>query len=126
MEQIIRIGMDTSKHVFQLHGVNAAEEPVLRKKLRRKEMVEFFGKLPPTIVAIEACGGSHHWARELQSLGHEVKMLPPQYVKPDREFTPAGAAFRQGGNSSSLYVFSDSSRYLGLPIAVRWPWVPDG
>ena len=82
MEQITRIGMDTSKHVFQLHGVNAAEEPILRKKLRRKEMVEFFGKLPPTVVAIEACGGSHHWARELQLLGHVVKMLPPQYVKP--------------------------------------------
>ena len=82
MEQITRIGMDTSKHVFQLHGVNSAEQPVLRKKLRRKEMVEFFGRLPPTVVAIEACGGSHHWARELQSLGHAVKMLPPQYVKP--------------------------------------------
>ncbi len=82
MEQITRIGMDTSKYVFQLHGVNSAEEPVLRKKLRRKEMVEFLGKIPPTVVAIEACGGPHHWARELQSLGHEVKMLPPQYVKP--------------------------------------------
>ena len=82
MEQIIRIGMDTSKHVFQLHGVNATEQPVLRKKLRRKDMVAFFDKLPPTVVAIEACGGSHHWARELQLLGHEVKMLPPQYVKP--------------------------------------------
>jgi transposase len=82
VEQIIRVGMDTSKHVFQLHGVNAAEEPILRKKLRRKEMVDFFGKLPPTVVAIEACGGSHHWARALQSLGHEVKILPPQYVKP--------------------------------------------
>jgi len=81
VEQIIRVGMDTSKHVFQLHGVNAAEEPILRKKLRRKEMVDFFGKLPPTVVAIEACGGSHHWARALQSLGHAVKMLPPQYVK---------------------------------------------
>ncbi|SCW64408.1 Transposase, partial [Sphingobium faniae] len=81
MEQIIRIGMDTSKHVFQLHGVNAAEEPVLRKKLRRKEMQDFFTKLPPTVVAIEACGGSHHWARQLQRLGHEVRMLPPQYVK---------------------------------------------
>ena len=56
MEQIIRIGMDTSKHVFQLHGVNAAEAPVLRKKLRRKEMVAFFEKLAPTVIAIEACG----------------------------------------------------------------------
>ena len=82
MDQIIRIGMDTSKHVFQLHGVNAAEEPVLRKKLRRKEMVAFFGKLPPTVVAIEACGGSHHWARLLQSFGHEVKLIAPQLVKP--------------------------------------------
>ncbi len=82
MEEITRIGMDTSKHVFQLHGVNAGEEPVLRKKLRRKEVAAFFEKLPPAVVAIEACGGSHHWARQLQSLGHEVKMLAPQYVKP--------------------------------------------
>lgn len=82
MEQIIRIGMDTSKHVFQLHGVNAAEEVVLRKKLRRKEMVAFFEKVPTTVIAIEACGGSHHWARLLRSLGHEVKLIPPQYVKP--------------------------------------------
>ena len=63
MDQIIRIGMDTSKHIFQLHGVNAAEEPVLRKKLRRKEMVTFFEKLAADVIAIEACGGSHHWAR---------------------------------------------------------------
>ncbi|HWJ18545.1 MAG TPA: IS110 family transposase [Geobacterales bacterium] len=82
MEQIIRIGMDTSKHVFQLHGVNAAEVPVLRKKLRRKEMVAFFEKLAPTVIAIEACGASHHWARLLQSFGHTVKLIPPQLVKP--------------------------------------------
>ena len=63
MEKIIRIGLDTSKHVFQLHGVDAEEEPVLRKKLRRKEMVAFFQKLAPTVIAIEACGGSHHLAR---------------------------------------------------------------
>ena len=82
MEQIIRIGMDTSKHVFQLHGVNAAEQPVLRKKLRRSEMIAFFEKLPATIVAIEACGSSHHWARLLATFGHEVKLIAPQYVKP--------------------------------------------
>jgi transposase len=62
--------MDTSKHIFQLHGVDAAEAPVLRKKLRRKEMVAFFEKLAPTVIAIEACGASHHWARLLQSVGH--------------------------------------------------------
>ena len=82
MDQISRIGMDTSKHIFQLHGVNAAEAPVLRKKLRRKEMVAFFEKLAPTVIAIEACGASHHWARLLQSTGHSVKLIPPQLVKP--------------------------------------------
>jgi transposase len=74
--------MDTSKHVFQLHGVNAAEEPILRKKLRRQDMVAFFTKLPPTMIGIEACGGSHHWARLLQSLGHQVKLIAPQLAKP--------------------------------------------
>jgi transposase len=62
--------------------VNAAEAPVLRKKQRRKEMMAFFEKLPPTVIAIEACGASHHWARLLQSFGHTVKLIPPQLVKP--------------------------------------------
>jgi transposase len=74
--------MDTSKHIFQLHGVDAAEAPILRKKLRRKDMMVFFAKLPPTVVAIEACGASHHCAGELQSLGHSVKLIAPQLVKP--------------------------------------------
>ena len=82
MDHIIRIGMDTSKHVFQLHGVNAAEEPVLRRKLRRNDMVVFFERLAPTIIAIEAAGASHHWARLLRSFGHEVKLIAPQLVKP--------------------------------------------
>ncbi len=75
MDQISRIGMDTSKHIFQLHGVNKAEAPILRKKLRRKDMVAFFEKLAPTVISIEACGASHHWARLLQSFGHSVKLL---------------------------------------------------
>lgn len=82
MEQIIRIGMDTSKHIFQLHGVDAAEQPVFRKRLGRKAMVDFFAKLPPTVIGIEACGASHHWARVLAPLGHEVKLIAPQHVKP--------------------------------------------
>ena len=82
MEQVNRIGMDTSKHIFQLHGVNAAEEPVLRKRLHRGQMLAFFEKLAPTEIALEACGGSHHWARMLQSCGHEVKLIPAQLVKP--------------------------------------------
>ena len=82
MNKIIRIGMDTSKHFFQLHGVDAAERPVLRKKLRRKEMVKFFARLEPTVIGIEACAGAHYWARTLGALGHEVKLLPPQLAKP--------------------------------------------
>jgi transposase len=74
--------MDTSKSVFQLHGVNAAEQPVLRKKLRRKDVVEFFRGLAPTVVGIEACGGAHHWARVLGELGHTVKLIAPQLVNP--------------------------------------------
>jgi transposase len=82
MDQIIRIAMDTSKHVFQLHGVNAAEEPILRKKLRPQDMVTFFTRLPPTVIGIEVCGNSHHWARLVQSLGHQVKLIAPQLAKP--------------------------------------------
>src|SRR5438445_9931556 len=82
MSEIIRIGVDTSKSVFQLHGVDAAERPVLRKKLRRRDFLSFFAQLPPTRVGLEACGGSHHWARELTALGHEPKLLPAQHVKP--------------------------------------------
>jgi transposase len=82
VNNLIRIGMDTSKSVFQLHGVDAADLPVLRKKLRRQQMIAFFEKLPATRIGIEACGAAHHWGRELQALGHEVVLLPPQYVKP--------------------------------------------
>jgi transposase len=82
VSKIIRIGMDTSKSVFQLHGVDAAEKPVLRKKLRRSPVLEFFSKLEPTRVGLEACAGAHYWARELTALGHQVVLLPPQYVKP--------------------------------------------
>src|SRR5262252_7740743 len=82
MNDLIRIGLDTSKSVFVLHGVNAAEQPVLCRKLRRRQMPEFFAKLPPVQIGIEACGAAHYWARELTALGHEVRLLPPQYVKP--------------------------------------------
>jgi transposase len=82
MNEIIRIGMDTSKSVFQLHGVDAAEQPVLRKRLRRRQVLEFFAKLPPTRVGMEACGGTHYWARELAALAHQPVLMPPQLVKP--------------------------------------------
>jgi transposase len=78
---IIRIGLDTSKHVFQIHGVDENEQPVLRRQLQRGQVEKFFGKLAPTRIGLEACGASHHWARLLRGLGHEVVLIPPQYVK---------------------------------------------
>jgi transposase len=82
VNEIIRIGVDTSKSVFVLHGVDAAEQAVLRRKLRRHQVLEFFRQLEATRIGMEACGAAHHWARELQALGHDVVLLPPQYVKP--------------------------------------------
>ncbi len=77
-----RIGLDTSKAVFTLHGVDHDEKAILRRNMRRVEMEAFFAKLPPTHVALEACGGSHHWGRRLAAMGHTVQLIPPQYVKP--------------------------------------------
>ncbi len=82
MKTMIRIGMDTSKNVFQLHGVDQTEGVVIRRQLRRREMIKFFESTPPTLIAIEACGSSHHWGRLLSAFGHEVRLIPPQYVKP--------------------------------------------
>ena len=77
-----RIGLDTSKAVFTLHGVDHDERVVLRRNIKRAELEAFFAKLPPTLVALEACGGSHHWGRRLAALDHTVRLIPPQYVKP--------------------------------------------
>jgi transposase len=77
-----RIAIDTSKAVFTLHCVDQQERPVLRTNLRRAQLLPFFAKLPPTEIAMESCGGAHHWARELIALGHKVRLIPPQYVKP--------------------------------------------
>lgn len=82
MEQVSVVGVDLAKSVFQVHGVNARGEAVLRRRLTRGQLLKLFGKLPPCLVGMEACASAHHWARELTALGHEVKLMPPQYVKP--------------------------------------------
>lgn len=79
---VARIGLDIAKHVFQVHGVAEDGEVLLCRQLRRGQLVAFFSKLAPCLIGIEACPGSHHWARTLQGLGHEVRLMPPQYVKP--------------------------------------------
>jgi transposase len=80
--EISTIGLDLAKSVFQVHAVDAAGKAVVRKALRRAQVLPFFAKLPPCRIGVEACGTSHHWARELTKLGHEVRLMPPAYVKP--------------------------------------------
>ena len=82
MEEVVTIGLDIAKSVFQVHGVNSAGDAVLRRQLKRARMLPFFAKLPPCLIGIEACNNSHYWARELSALGHDVKLMPAQYVKP--------------------------------------------
>tara|TARA_R110000850_G_scaffold110818_17_gene224125 strand:+ start:4698 stop:5534 length:837 start_codon:yes stop_codon:yes gene_type:complete len=82
MTDITTIGLDLAKAVFQVHGADADGIPVLRKKLRRGQVLKFFAGLPPCRIGMEACGSAHYWARELQAHGHDVSLIPPQYVKP--------------------------------------------
>src|SRR5580765_8375361 len=82
MQTITTIGLDIAKSVFQVHGVDAAGQMVIRRQLKRRQVLVFFAKLPPCLIGIEACASSHYWARELQALGHAVRLIPPAYVKP--------------------------------------------
>ena len=82
MEQPTTIGIDLAKTVFQVHGVDAAGAAVVKRKLRRGQVLEVFARLDPCLVGMEACAGAHYWARELTALGHEVRIMPPSYVKP--------------------------------------------
>lgn len=82
MQAITTIGLDIAKSVFQVHGVDADGQVVIRRKLKRRYVLAFFQKLPACLVGIEACATSHHWSRQLQALGHKVRLMPPIYVKP--------------------------------------------
>jgi transposase len=82
MTKVTTVGLDLAKSVFQVHGADAQGRPIMRKKLRRAQVIPFFADLPPCLIGMEACASAHYWARELRALGHEVRLIPPQYVKP--------------------------------------------
>ena len=82
IQAVTTIGLDIAKSVFQVHGVDAEGKAVIRRQLKRRYVLAFFQKLPSCLVGIEACASSHHWSRELQALGHKVRLMPPAYVKP--------------------------------------------
>ena len=81
MGEVSTIGLDIAKSVFQVHGVDGAGSVMIRKRISRAKVVEYFGELPPCLVGIEACPSAHYWGRELKELGHTVKLMPPSYVK---------------------------------------------
>jgi transposase len=82
MQAVTTIGLDIAKSVFQVHGIDADGQVVVRRRLTRAHVLKFFAKLPRCLVGIEACATAHHWARELHALGHDVRLMPPAYVKP--------------------------------------------
>jgi transposase len=82
MDEISIVGLDLAKSVFQLHGCTRDGRAVMRRKLKRSQVLPYFTDLAPCRVAMEACGGAHYWAREISALGHEVRLIPPAYVKP--------------------------------------------
>jgi len=121
-----RIGLDTSKAVFTLHGVDHNEKAVLRRSVRRSEVETFFAKLPPTLVALEARGGSHHWGRRLTGLGHTVQLIPPQYVKPfvrrgknDRNDAEAISEAASRPDMPSVPVKSAEQQAAAIVLSVR-------
>ena len=82
MKKFIRIGVDLAKNYFQIHGLESESGSAVTRKLKRSKMHEFFAQIEPCLVGMEACGSAHYWARELETMGHEVKLMPPAYTKP--------------------------------------------
>jgi transposase len=112
MQTITTIGLDIAKSVFQVHGVDAGGQVVIRRQLKRRYVLAFFQKLTPCLVGIEACASSHHWSRELQALGHKVRLMPPAYVKSARamRMSLVGMVFLGASGHQQC-----SSLTLGLP-----------
>ena len=122
MQTITTIGLDIAKTVFQVHGVDAGGQVIVRRQLKRRYVVPFFQKLSPCLVGIEACASAHHWSRELQALGHTVRLMPPAYVKPyvkrqKNDATDAEAICEAVTRASMRFVPTKTSRAAKRPGA---------
>lgn len=118
IQTITTIGLDIAKSVFQVHGVDAQGNVVIRRQLKRRYMLDFFQKLPPCLVGIEACASSHHWSRELRALGHKVRLMPPAYEKPyvkrqKNDATDAEAICEAVGRPNMRFVETKSTEQQG-------------
>ncbi len=114
MNELTRIAVDTSKSVFTLHGVDREGRVVVQRDLRRHQFEALFAKLPPLEVAMEACGGAHHWARRLAAYGHRVRLIPPQYVKP---FVKRGKTDRADAEAISEAAARPGMRFVPVKSA---------
>ncbi len=114
MRQITTIGLDLAKNVFQAHGADAEGSPLFNRKLRRADVLRFFEKLPPSLIGMEACGSAHYWAREIAALGHDVRLIPPIYVKP---FVKRGKTDAADAEAISEAVTRKSMRFVPVKTA---------
>ena len=112
MQTVATVGLDIAKSVFQVHCVDAAGQVVFRRQLKRRYVLAFFQKLPRCLIGIEACASSHHWSRQLQALGHTVRLMPAAYVKPyvKRQKNDAAARRSPGPTCDSCQPRHPSSR----------------
>ena len=125
MDRPVTIGLDLAKSVFQVHGVEAEGYVVVRRQLRRSQVLAFFERLGPCLVGMEACSGAHHWVRELSALGHEVRLMPPACVKP---YVKRGKTEAADAEAVCEAVTRPTMRFVPVKSAeVRWrtPSVPE-
>jgi transposase len=108
---ITRIGIDLAKQVFQIHGVDRASKVQIRKQLRRSRMLDYFSKLPPCLIGMEACSSAHYWARELSKLGHDVRLMAPQFVKP---YVKSGKNDANDAEAICEAVSRPNMRFVGI------------